>query len=315
MSLLLDSMHASTALAMCFRLSAPFSIGKPHVEGIPIRVSEGAPYWLKVAQGDWMHVEPGDLVLLPHGDPHVMASDPAVPVVPLSQGFTELGLQEWVGPGREMPDPRVMSFGGPGALTTIVGGILVFRQAARFPFFEVLPPVIHIRATGRPMLARLGSAMQALLEEAKEAEPGWHIAVCRLAEAIFVQALRAHVALEREARPGWFEALGDPKIGRAIQLIHHDLANDWTVEKLATAVGMSRSRFAARFSELLGKSPMAYLSRARLSLAADKLARGGSVSAVAASCGYASEKAFSRAFGNWSGKPPAAYRRDTKNSS
>ena len=157
--------------------------------------------------------------------------------------------------------------------------------------------------------------MQALHDEAKEAEPGWNIAVCRLAEAIFVQALRAHVALQREVRPGWFEALGDPKIGRSIQLLHRELAGDWTVEKLATAVGMSRSRFAARFSQLLGKSPMAYLLQARLSLAAEQLGRGGSVATVAASCGYASEKAFSRAFASWSGKPPAAYRRFVRNSS
>ena len=302
-------MHASTALAMCFRLSAPFGVGKPDVEGIPFRVAEGQPYWLRAADEDWRLVEAGDLILLPHGDRHEMASAPGVPVVPLSEGFSQLGLQEWLAPGRDRSDPRVMSFGGGGAVTTVVGGLLVFRDSAHTRLFDALPNVIHIRASSHPTLARLGGALQAILEEAMEAEPGWRIAVCRLAEVIFVQALRAHFSLASQEASGWFVALGDPRIGKALVLIHREFGSVWTVDTLGTAVGMSRSRFAARFAALLGSSPMAYLQQVRLARAAEDLARGMSVAVVAARCGYGSEKAFSRAFLRWAGVPPGRYRR------
>lgn len=309
LSVILDSMHASTALAMCFRLSVPFAVAKSDVEGIPFRVAEGGPYWLKVAQEDWRLVEPGDLILLPWGDRHVMASAPDVPAVEVAEGFSRLGLDEWTAPGKQRDDPRAMSFGGDGPVTTVVGGILVFRDSSRTPLFEVLPPVIHIRAGAHPMLARLGSALQALIEEAKQAEPGWSIAVCRLAEVIFVQALRAHFSMGERASTGWLRALSDPRFGKALVLIHRDLDARWTVNSLATAVGMSRSRFAARFTELTGTSPMTYLVSVRLARAAQELARGLNVAVVAARCGYASEKAFSRAFHKWTGDAPGRWRR------
>ncbi|MBI2726534.1 MAG: AraC family transcriptional regulator [Polaromonas sp.] len=309
LSAILDSMHASAALALCFRLSAPFAIGKTDVKGIPFRVAEGQPYWLKVADGEWLRIEPGDLVLLPHGDRHVMASDRSAPVVSIGQGFSRLGLQEWVSPSQEKLDVRTMTFGGEGEVTTIVGGILVFRDFDRSPFLAGLPAVIHISATARPMLANLGAALKTLLDEAKEAAPGWNIAICRLAEVIFVQALRAHFSGQCQLARGWYDALRDPKIGKALLVIHRDLSVDWTVESLATAIGMSRSRFAARFAELIGQSPMAYQTEVRLSRAAEFLARGDMVSVVAANTGYASEKAFSRAFRNWAGDSPGRYRR------
>lgn len=309
LSAILESMHASAALAMTFRMSSPFAIEKSEVAGIPFRVAEGAPYWLKVGNTDWARVEPGDLVLIPHGDRHVMASDKSLQTMSVADEFSRLGLEEWRAPGRDRFLPRVIELGGPGELSTIVGGILVFRDAARSPLLESLPPLIHIRASGHPMLARLGGALQALLDEAKEGAPGWSIAVCRLAEVIFVQALRAHFSLSGQASNGWYEALGDPKIGNALVLIHRDLSVNWSVEALAVQIGMSRSRFAARFTALLGKAPLEYQTHIRLTRAAELLAQGGSVSVVSAHAGYASEKAFSRAFRNWSGTSPGRYRR------
>lgn len=309
LSIILESMHASTALAMTFRMSAPFAIEKSEVAGIPFRVAEGAPYWLKVGDADWARVEPGDLVLIPHGDRHVMASAKSIRTMTVADEFSRLGHEEWRAPGRDRSLPRVIAVGGAGELSTIVGGILVFRDAARSPLLESLPHLIHIRANSHPMLARLREALQALLDEAKEGAPGWSIAVCRLAEVIFVQALRAHFSLTGKTTEGWYEALADPKIGKALLLIHSDLAVSWSVAALAEKVGMSRSRFAARFTALLGKAPMEYQMHTRLARAADLLAQGGSVSAVSAHAGYASDKAFSRAFRNWAGASPGRYRR------
>jgi AraC-like DNA-binding protein len=308
LSLLLESMHASTALAMCFRMAVPFAVAKSEVSGIPFRVAEGEPYWLQVGDDDWRKVEPGDLILLPRGDRHVMASDPQVRAVSMGEGFHRLGLEEWREPGPERVDPRVMRFGGDGAVTTIVGGILVFRESVRTPLFEVLPNVIHIRANTRPTLTRLGFALQSLLDEAMDAEAGWRIAVCRLAEVIFVQSLRAHFSLAEQSESNWLAALGDPRIGKALALMHRRFDEGWTVESLACAIGTSRSRLAERFTALLGMSPMAYLLQVRLARAAQELTQGMSVVVTASRCGYASEKAFSRAFQRWFGMPPGRYR-------
>ena len=315
LSVLLDSMHASSALAICFRLSAPFSLSKLGVQGIPFRVAEGHPYWLKVGQEDWIRVEPGDLILLPHGDGHVFASDRSLKPVTVGDAFSALGLEEWLEPGAERADPRVIRHGGDGELTTIVGGILVFRESARLPLISALPPTIHIRATGAPVLARLSGALQALLDEAKEAAPGWSISISRLAEVIFVQALRAHFSNAHVDSSALYRALADPKIGKALILMHRDLKTNWTVDTLSRIVGMSRTRFAARFSALLGQPPITYLHQTRLLNASEQLSRGMSVAKACEASGYESEKAFSRAFRNWSGTSPARYRSSVRGKS
>jgi AraC-like DNA-binding protein len=94
-----------------------------------------------------------------------------------------------------------------------------------------------------------------------------------------------------------------------VQLIHDDPSRRWTVSELARAAGYSRSAFASHFRELVGESPIAYVTRTRLTFAASELERPDlSVGEVARSVGYASESAFSRAFTRTFGITPGAYR-------
>lgn len=309
LSQILDSMHLSAALAIRFHLTTPFAIEKGVVSGIPFRIGSRLPYWLRVADGEWLRVEPGDSILLPHGDRHVIASERNLPAVPVASAFSRLGLEEWVAPGRDRIDPREISFGGQGDVSTLIGGILIFSEFARMPLLQRLPSVIHIPAGQCALLPYLAASLSTLLNEVQEDSPGWSIALRRLAEVIFTQAIRAYFTLADFRGPGWLDALGDHRIGKALLLMHRDLKMDWTVQSLAEEIGMSRSRFAAKFKASLGRSPMEYLSQLRFSHAAQYLAMGESVAAVAVRTGYASDKAFSRAFRSWAGAPPRHYQR------
>ena len=102
--------------------------------------------------------------------------------------------------------------------------------------------------------------------------------------------------------------MADPQIGRALLLMQEAIAKPWSVDSLAREVGMSRTRFAARFLSLVGATPMDFLTRVRLAHAAERLVRGDRVGAVAEAAGYGSEKAFSRAFRRWAGMPPGSFR-------
>ena len=118
------------------------------------------------------------------------------------------------------------------------------------------------------------------------------------------------VSVDERLATGWLGALRDKQIGRAIALIHRDPARDWTVASLASAVGMSRSAFAARFTELVGEPAMHYLSRWKMHAALTWLKESDApLSQLASKLGYESEAAFSRGFKRLMGVSPGAARR------
>jgi transcriptional regulator GlxA family with amidase domain len=181
----------------------------------------------------------------------------------------------------------------------------------------LLPKVIHIDSgwsarTG--MAGWMRSTLQLLAAEAQELRPGGETIITRLADVLVVQAIRTWMERDPSARTGWLAALHDPRIGRALMLVHREPARTWSVESLASAVGMSRSGFAARFTELVGEPAMQYVTRWRMLVALTWLSESdASLSQMAGRLGYQSEAAFSRAFERILGTSPgAARRRDTR---
>jgi AraC-like DNA-binding protein len=134
--------------------------------------------------------------------------------------------------------------------------------------------------------------------------------VSRLADIVFVQAIRAHIAAAGPEEAGWLAALSDPRIGPALRAIHADAARPWTVEALAAIAGQSRSGFALRFRQRVGEAPLAYLTRWRMFRAGCLLRQGDqSLGQIADLVGYDSEPAFAKAFKRETGLAPGAYRR------
>jgi AraC-like DNA-binding protein len=134
--------------------------------------------------------------------------------------------------------------------------------------------------------------------------------LAKLSELLFVEALRRYIELLPEQQRGWLAALGDRFVGRALALMHERPDRDWTVDELAAAVGLSRSSLAQRFTDYLGQPPIQYLTRWRLTIAAQRLRNEKTALArIAADSGYDSEAAFNRAFKRALGTTPAAWRR------
>jgi len=196
---------------------------------------------------------------------------------------------------------------GGGAPTTIVCGSLSFDRASLKPITQLLPSFILIKTEQARALA-LHNTMQALASEMAEQTPGSEVVATRLAEVLFIQLLRAHIASEPERDKGWLRAIFDPQIGTALNAIHDSLRTQWTVESLAEAAGMSRSGFAVHFKELLGQTPLEYVTEWRMQKAMQLLRqRDTKLIEIARSVGYESGTAFSKAFRRVVGANPGEY--------
>ncbi|HEX7361688.1 MAG TPA: AraC family transcriptional regulator [Bryobacteraceae bacterium] len=203
---------------------------------------------------------------------------------------------------------NVAHFGGGGAPTTVVCGSLSFDRASLKPITQLLPSFILIKADQARTLA-LHSTMQALASEMAEQAPGSEVVATRLAEVLFIQVLRAHIASGDGWRTiGWLRAIFDLQIGAALRAVHDSVNTPWTVESLAAEAGMSRSAFAVRFKELLGQTPLEYVTEWRMQKAMQLLQqRDKKLIDVARSVGYESDAAFGKAFKRVVGANPGEY--------
>lgn len=202
---------------------------------------------------------------------------------------------------------NVAHYGGGGAPTTVVCGSLSFDRASLKPITQLLPRFILMKADQAHTLA-LHITMQALASEMAGQAPGSEVVATRLAEVLFIQILRAHIASEPERNQAWLRAIFDPQVGAALNAVHDRVNTPWTVESLAEAAGMSRSAFAARFKEVLGQTPLEYVTEWRMQKAMQLLRqRDKKLIDVARSVGYESEAAFSKAFKRVVGANPSDY--------
>ena len=155
----------------------------------------------------------------------------------------------------------------------------------------------------------IASTIREILGLVDAAAPGSQAILGRLMELLFVETLRRHVARLPAGERGWFGALNDPVVGRALQSIHADPSRPWTIEVLAREVGTSRTVLGERFRALLGRPPIDYVTAWRIQLAAERLRLGGeSIAQVAIAAGYESESSFSRAFRRLTGTSPGRWR-------
>ena len=186
-------------------------------------------------------------------------------------------------------------------------GSLSFDHASLKPITHLLPSFILMKADEARTFA-LHNTVQALASEMAEQAPGSEVVATRLAEVLVIQLLRAHIASAPERRKGWLRAIFDPQLGAALTAVHDSVSTPWTVKSLAEAAGMSRSAFAARFKELLGQTPLEYVTEWRMQKAMQFLQqRDKKHLDVARLVGYESDAAFSKAFKRIVGANPGQY--------
>ena len=246
-----------------------------------------------------LEIAAGELALVPHGEGHDLRSDAGVP----TPGILTL-------PREELSERfEVLRHGGDGAPTTLVCGAVRLEHPSSRELVRALPRsiVVDSRARQREWIrATIGM----LAAEGGRSRPGMEAVVTRIADVIVIQAIREWIENDPAARSGWLGAFRDPQIGRAMSLIQADPSRNWTVENLAQELSMSRSAFAARFTDLVGEPVIRYLTRWRMLVALEALEAGETtVAAQADALGYRSEAAFSRAFKRVLGVTPGAARR------
>jgi AraC-like DNA-binding protein len=242
----------------------------------------------------------GDLVAFPHGDAHTLVDAPEGAALPAEEIVQGQNLDHY-GP---------VTHGGSGLPATVLCGYFQFDRDHPHPLVAVLPALIHIRGTDSYDFAWLQTAINFMIHETRTAKPGSEAVVNRLAEVLFVQMVRAHIA-QTEAPPGMLAAIADKQIGAALQLAHQAPQQPWSLASLAQRIGMSRSAFAARFNQLVGQTPMQYLTFWRMRKARQLLSESRlGTAAIAEQVGYQSEAAFAKAFKKAVGVGPGAYRRN-----
>ena len=260
-------------------------------------------FWLWI-EGDSgpRAMEEGDFYLLTDGRPFFSASDPARPaqdgVLAVRSYRAADGVVRYEGEGDDSP-------------VSLASGRFTFEEDVSDVLLRHLPPLIHLPATDRGAHA-LSSVLELLRSETSGQAVGTDIASSSLAALALVHALRAHLAATREPQ-GWLGALGDPKIGKALALMHDKPGERWSLDGLASEVGMSRTAFAARFRRLVGNPPLDYLHRWRMTIARSALRHSEApLIDIASRIGYQSDTAFSIAFKRASGKSPGRFRAQSR---
>lgn len=258
-------------------------------------VTEGR-CWVRHDACGWFELIAGHAVVIPEGDPHDLCDRPDRRTVTFA---SMLGK-------RSLLDVRRIRFeNGPGQSARLLCGFLGCDRRAFEPLCRSLPPVFKVELGDQAdTLVRFATA------NALDDGPGAAGLRGRLAELLFLSALRLYMRDLPADATGWLAGLRDPLVGRALRMLHAQPSRRWSVDELAAAVASSRSVLAERFRGIIGEPPMHYLTHLRMQLAAHSLRdRICSVARVADEVGYESSAAFQRAFKRHFGVPPAAWRK------
>lgn len=265
-------------------------------------VTRGTCYATVKGSKEKLRLEKGDLILVTHGSEHNLFCDSSEPPflqvdeVVRQSGFNGEGALVWGGEKS-------------GDTTALVCGHFSFETGRGKYLLDALPPFIHIPNTETMNYGWLESALKFIAYEAFEREYGSDAIINRMAEVIFIQTVRTFAKSQEDSK-GFFAALSDPQISQVLQAVHKHPGDSWTVDSLARVAGMSRTVLSERMKEVLGISPIAYLTQWRMELAHEALIhQTDGIPEISEAVGYQSLSAFSRTFKKHYGRGPGEVRR------
>lgn len=262
-------------------------------------VAEGQAYARIERDGRPVSLAAGDIVMFPHGDAHVLGNGPPVPPVDNTAQLRVLLAERGI----------LTQSGGSGELTKLVCGYLTCDQELSQVFLAGLPAIVQVTMRDSSSGRWVEETLRYSVDHADASGPGGDAVMAKLSEVLFVETLRRYIARLPTTQTGWLAGARNPEVGKALALLHRQPAHPWTIATLANEVGASRSVLAERFRHYLEDTPMGYLTRWRLQLAAQALTgTSKSVAEVAGDVGYESEPSFNRAFKRKFGVPPARFR-------
>src|SRR5215475_13650901 len=290
-------------VAATFSAAEPWGLSLDAVPGAAFHAVTDGIVWLRIAARPSLWLMPGDVVLLPTGIAHSLASAPDADTVPFDHAAAEQALAagDELRLGTGIPQTRILcaSYHQDPAVTV--------------PLLTLLPDVLHIPS--RRASPALDTTLRLLAHEISRPQPGTAAVLNRIVDILLIQLLRSWLDTgPADPQAGsWLTALTDPIAGPALAELHTQPGQDWTVASLAAAIGVSRATLARRFPAEVGTTPAVYLTRWRMDLAAQRLRdTDDTVGSIARSLGYTSEYAFNRAFTRARQIPPGRYRTQSR---
>jgi len=294
---LLGALRIRTTLFAIADLPIDWGVEFPAATSAYFHVVAGGDGWLQLDGEPPQALRSGDTVLLAHGSAHRLSGRIGAP--PLVVFDPVLWKPNQLNP--PWATPAVSS----GA--TLVCGAVDIHNSANQPLLRLLPDVFAV-PHGAPGTDELGLSLRLLHLETQRVRSGSQTMLARLGDVLLVQLIRLWLEQNGHQQGGWLAALRDPQLGPALAALHADLGAAWTIDALAELARLSRSRFAEKFTELVGQPPLNYLTQTRLNTAAALLRDGHSIRETSRAVGYQSTAAFSRAFTRQHGVPPSRVR-------
>ena len=282
-------------------LSAPWGMAMKASPSAEFHVIVRGSCWLRIpGRREPIALQGGDLVAFLHGGAHRLVDTPGGKARPAEEILEGQNLEHY-GP---------VTHGGGGLPASILCGYFEFDRNSLHPLVAALPPFIQPPRHRQFRIRLAQTALNFMIHETRAARPGAEAVVNRLAGVLFVQMVRAYIE-QSKSPPAMLAAIADKQVGATLELMHQAPQDAWTLEMLAQRAGMSRSALAARFHQLVGETPMQYLTMWRMQRARRLLGETSlGTAAIAERVGYLSEAAFSKAFKKAVGKGPGGYRRD-----
>lgn len=272
-----------------------------HIGGEPLRI--------RTAE-DTYRLEQGDLFLAPlGGNCEVGFSNTKI--------FTPINQLPWNGSGTapfnisaHYPAPMSVTLGRGVNSTQLLGIAFSLEYSRVININTSLPPFIHINRKQNPLHQVINPAIEVLVSDDK---PGFSGMANRIAEFAIIASIRAYVLSKPEFPVGVFKGMADARLNRALQVIHHQFQQCWTVGQLAALSAMSRSNFSAKFNQLIGQTPIDYLNGVRINAAKHLLTETNlPLSQIAEQVGFNSDRVFRRVFSNTLHTTPRNYRNQTR---
>ncbi|TDD41307.1 AraC family transcriptional regulator [Nonomuraea terrae] len=295
---LLDGPRARGAFLLRSVLDPPWSLRIQDEAPLAVTALVRGEAWVMPDGGEPVRMRPGEVAVIRGPEPYTVADDPATPpqiVIHPGQRCTTLDGESVY----ESMDLGVRTWGNdPDGDTVLLCGTYTMEGAVSRRLLDTLPPLIV--QPGGPVIELLGA-------EIVKDEPGQEAVLDRLLDLLLIAVLRTYFATHHA--PGWYRAMSDPVVGKAMRMLQNNPSHAWTVASLAAEVGVSRASLARRFTELVGEPPMAFLTDWRLALAADLLREpDATIGSVARKVGYGSPFALSAAFKRVRGVSPQEHR-------
>ncbi len=312
LSQVLNSMRISGSLLLKEKYQIPWAVSVPNSKSLSpffetnsntriaaFHVVERGHITITLENGENTLVEAGEMAVCFSGMGHTLSQ---------GKGSKTITFAEVMSGGNHIFEPNDKSAGKP-PCTSLICGVFLLHDALLNPLLAALPNVLKFSVNNPDEYSRLYGVVKLMKQEFQPQTVGNSFVLQRYLEILCAEAIRAHVDSLPEHSTGWLSALKDPVIGRAIEIIHAQPGYKWSVKTLADKVTISPSRFAARFSETLGESPMIYITKWRMYIASQMLDDNQfSIDQIASEVGYESMAAFSRAFKRHVGLPPATWR-------